>query len=228
MLMVARNSRQEAIKSIAATQPVKSAIDPTKTSISELYGENVFNIALMRKVLPKNVCPLQKTIEKGEKLTAPTPSHRQRDEGVGRRQGRHPLHAPVPADDRRHRREARRVHQLHRRRHGDQRVLRQGAHPGRARCLELPLGRPARDLRGARLHRLGSHQPRVDPREHQRQDARHPHRVLRLEGRGARREDPAAAFDRRALQAGGPPPQDPGQGSQPGPLGPSAPSRSTS
>jgi glutamine synthetase len=69
MLMVARNSRQEAIKAIAATQPVKSTIDPTKTSISELYGENVFNMALMRKVLPKNVfASLQKTIEKGEKL----------------------------------------------------------------------------------------------------------------------------------------------------------------
>jgi glutamine synthetase len=69
MLMVARNSRQEAIKTIAATQPVKSAVDPTKTPISELYGENVFNMALMRKVLPKNVfASLQKTIEKGEKL----------------------------------------------------------------------------------------------------------------------------------------------------------------
>ena len=69
MLMVARNSRQEAIKAIAMTQPVKSAIDPTKTSIAELYGENVFNMALMRKVLPKNVfASLQKTIEKGEKL----------------------------------------------------------------------------------------------------------------------------------------------------------------
>ncbi|HLY08494.1 MAG TPA: glutamine synthetase III [Planctomycetota bacterium] len=67
--MVARNARQEAIKAIAATQPVKSAIDPTKTSISELYGENVFNMALMRKVLPKNVfASLVKTIEKGEKL----------------------------------------------------------------------------------------------------------------------------------------------------------------
>src|SRR5579859_462685 len=69
MLMVARNARQEAIKAIAATQPVKSAVDPTKTSISELYGENVFNMALMRKVLPKNVfSSLVKTIEKGEKL----------------------------------------------------------------------------------------------------------------------------------------------------------------
>ncbi|HEV3029621.1 MAG TPA: glutamine synthetase III [Planctomycetota bacterium] len=67
--MVARNARQEAIKAIAATQPVKSNVDPTKTSISELYGENVFNMALMRKVLPKNVfSSLVKTIEKGEKL----------------------------------------------------------------------------------------------------------------------------------------------------------------
>ena len=38
MLMVARNSRQEAVKAIASTQPVKSAIDPTKTSISERVG----------------------------------------------------------------------------------------------------------------------------------------------------------------------------------------------
>jgi len=69
MLMVARNARQEAIKAIAATQPVKSAVDHTKTSISELYGENVFNMGLMRKVLPKNVfASLVRTIEKGEKL----------------------------------------------------------------------------------------------------------------------------------------------------------------
>ena len=69
MLMVARNARQEAIKAIAATQPVKSAVDHTKTSISELYGENVFNMALMRKVLPKNVfSSLVNTIEKGGKL----------------------------------------------------------------------------------------------------------------------------------------------------------------
>jgi glutamine synthetase len=67
--MVARNARQEAIRAIAATQPVKSAVDHTKTSISELYGENVFNMGLMRKVLPKNVfASLVRTIEKGEKL----------------------------------------------------------------------------------------------------------------------------------------------------------------
>src|ERR1051326_1636327 len=69
MLMGARNSRQEAIRTIAATQPAKSRVDHTKTPISELYRENVINMALMRKVLPKGVfASLQKTIEKGEKL----------------------------------------------------------------------------------------------------------------------------------------------------------------
>jgi glutamine synthetase len=68
-LTLARNSRQEAIRVIASTQPVKSAVDPTKSSIAQLYGENVFNMALMRKVLPKTVfASLQRTIEKGEKL----------------------------------------------------------------------------------------------------------------------------------------------------------------
>ena len=42
-----------------------------------------------------------------------------------------------------------------RRRHGDRRVLRQGADPGRARRLVVPDRRHPRDLRGARLHRLG-------------------------------------------------------------------------
>jgi len=69
MLMVARNARQEAIRSIAATQPVKSSVDTSKISVAELYGENVFNMALMRKVLPKQVfSSLVRTIEKGEKL----------------------------------------------------------------------------------------------------------------------------------------------------------------
>src|SRR4051794_29519628 len=54
------------------------------------------------------------------------------DEGVGAREGRHALHALVPAAHRHDRREARLVLQPDRRRHGDRRVLRQGADPGRA------------------------------------------------------------------------------------------------
>jgi glutamine synthetase len=63
------NARQEAIRAIAASQPVKSEVDYSKTPISEVYGSNVFNMALMRKVLPKAVfASLVRTIEKGEKL----------------------------------------------------------------------------------------------------------------------------------------------------------------
>ncbi len=63
------NARQEAIRAIAASQPVKSDIDYAKTPLGAVYGSNVFNMALMRKVLPKAVfASLVRTIEKGEKL----------------------------------------------------------------------------------------------------------------------------------------------------------------
>ena len=45
------------------------------------------------------------------------------------------------------------------------RVQRQGAGQGRARRVELPLGRHALDVRSARLHRLGSDQPAVAARD---------------------------------------------------------------
>ena len=76
---------------------------------------------------------------------------------------------------------------------------RQGADPGRARRLELPDRRHPRDLRGPRLHGLGPDQPGVHPREPERHDALHPDRLRLLDRRGARREDPAAALDGRAL-----------------------------
>ena len=52
-------------------------------------------------------------------------------------------------------REARLLLRARGRRHRDRRVLRQGAHPGRARRVVVPDRRHARDLRGARLHRVG-------------------------------------------------------------------------
>ena len=81
----------------------------------------------------------------------------------------------------------------------DRRLLRQGADPGRARRLLLPDRRRPRHLRGPRLHRLGPDQPRLHPREPERGAALHPDRVRLLDRRGARREDPAAALDGRAL-----------------------------
>ena len=81
-----------------------------------------------------------------------------------------------------------------RRRLRDRRVRRQDAHPGRARRVELPERRPARHVRGPRLHRLGRHQPGVHPREPERQHALHPDGVRLDDRRGARQEDAAAAL----------------------------------
>ncbi len=153
---------------------------------------------------------------------------RQGDEGLGHREGGHPLHPLVPADDRPDGREARQLPRPHRGRQGHRRVQRQGADPGRARRLQLPLRRHPRHLRGPRLHRLGPDQPRLHPRKPQRHDPLHPHRLLLLDRRGPRQEDPPAPLDGGPQQAGRPHPQalrlDGHAGSRP----PAAPSRNTS
>ena len=133
--------------------------------------------------------------------------HRQRAEGLGRRARRHALHALVPADDRHHRREARLVPLADGRRPRRRGVQRQGTDQGRAGRLELPVGRHALDLRGARLHRVGPDQPAVAARHAQRHDARHPDRVRQLDRRSARQEDAAPALDGGALEAGRPHPE---------------------
>lgn len=49
------NARKEARESIRERFPVRSSIDYTQTSVSEIFGNNVFNREVMRKLLPKNV-----------------------------------------------------------------------------------------------------------------------------------------------------------------------------
>ena len=127
---------------------------------------------------------------------------RVRDEGVGAGEGRHPLHALVPAADRHHRREARLLLRAHGRRLRDRRLLRQGAHPGRAGRVVVPDRRHPGDLRGPRLHRLGPDLAGLHPREPQRRAAVHPDGVRVVDGRGAGQQDPAAALDGRALALG--------------------------
>ena len=129
---------------------------------------------------------------------------RQGDERVGDGARRHPLHALVPAADRLDRREARLLLRARRRRHRDRRVLRQGAHPGRAGRVLVPDRRHPRDLRGARLHRLGPDLAGLHPREPERRAAVHPDRVRVVDRRGARPQDPAAALDGRAVHGGHP------------------------
>ena len=70
---------------------------------------------------------------------------------------------------------------------------------GEPDASSFPTGGRARNLRGPRLHRLGSDQPRLHPREPERSAALHPDRLRLLDRRGARREDPPAALDGRAL-----------------------------
>ena len=129
--------------------------------VLDLFGSNTFDVAAMKQKLPKPVFEsLQETIRRGQQAR---PRHRQRGrprgEGVGARQGRHPLLPLVPAPDRPHRREARRLPDLRRRRPAHGALQRRAAHPERARRLELPLGRHAHHLRGPRLHGLGPSSP---------------------------------------------------------------------
>ena len=64
----------------------------------------------------------------------------------------------------------------------------------------LPLRRPARHLRGPRLHGLGPDLLRL----HQGQHAVHPHRLLLLQRRGAGQEDAAAALHGGLINRPGP------------------------
>ena len=89
-----------------------------------------------------------------------------------------------------------------RRRSDARRVRRQDPDPGRARRLELPVRRAAEHVRGARLHRLGCHQPGLHPREPERQDAVHPDGLRLDDRRGARQQDAAAALPAGHGQAG--------------------------
>ena len=122
------------------------------------FGENVFNLAVQRERLPKDVFrQLQATLDRGEALdpsladavakamrSGPWSSGAthfthwfQPLTGLDGREARLLLSSPTGDGTR------------------DRRVLRQGADPGRAGRLLVPDGRHARDLRGARLHRVG-------------------------------------------------------------------------
>ena len=173
------------------------------------FGSLVFGDAEQQKRLPKSLYQgLRKTINRGEALDlAVADAVAARGQGLGGRARRDPLHPLVPAADRDHRGKARLVSQSDQRRQGGAGVLRQGTDPGRAGCVEFPVRRPALDLRGARLHGVGSDQSAVAAQERRRGHARHSDRVRQLDRRSARQEDAAAPLDGSALEAGGPRPQ---------------------
>ena len=171
---------------------------------NQVFGANVFSLAEQRQRLPKHVFkPLQRDARaRRDARHLARRRGRAGDEGLGDGEGRHALHALVPAADRLDGREARLLLRPGRRRHGDRRVLRQGADPGRARRLVVPDRRHPRDVRGARLHRVGPDLAGVHPREPERRAAVHPDGVRLVDRRGARPQDPAAALDGRAVGRG--------------------------
>ena len=206
-----RESRaREGAMNAITSWPINGRRAPrSNQSIRQLFGINVFSDEVMKARLPGE--RLQGAAQHDQEGCPARPVDRRRrrrdDEGVGDGARGDPLHPLVPADDRPDRREARLVPGPDRGRHGDRRVQRQGAGPGRARRLELPLRRHPRHLRGPRLHRLGPDQPGLHPREPQRHDPLHPDRLLLLDRRGPRQEDPPAPLDGGPLEAGRADPQ---------------------
>ena len=64
-------ARRDAIKAITDYKPMHAPLDFSETSLTEMFGSNVFNDKVMRERLPKTVYKsLKKTIELGEKLDA--------------------------------------------------------------------------------------------------------------------------------------------------------------
>ena len=196
---------REAVTSIRNWAVTEGRKTSNQGRATELFGSLVFSDEVQRARLPKQVYKaLRRTVTQGR---APRCVGRGRrrlgGQGLGARARRHALHPLVPAADRHHGREARLLPLADARRRRDRRVQRQGADPGRARRLELPVRRHAVHVRGPRLHRVGPDQPAVAALEPERHDARHPDRVRQLDRRGARQEDAAAALDGSAVDAGG-------------------------
>ena len=196
-------ARQTAISEIA-THRVAKTQDYLKDAGADIYGEYVFDEVAQRQYLGQADLPQAPTDDRGPGAVRSGDRRCRRPwrEGVGARTRGDPLHPLVRADDRLDRREARLVPDPDRRRPDDRRVLRPEPGPGRAGRQLVPVGRPACDLRGARLHRLGRHQPDLPPGRAQRRHDDDPDRLRVVHGRGARLQDPAPALAGGARRPG--------------------------
>src|SRR3989304_5813475 len=68
-VMSLHEARLAAIRSVSALRPAPPMVDYSKRPATEVYGENVFSMAVMRETLPKKVFQaLLRTIEHGERL----------------------------------------------------------------------------------------------------------------------------------------------------------------
>ena len=174
--------------------------------IEKIFGENTFGMAEMKARLPKPAYKaLCATIERGHELDPEVADAvaLAMKEWALEKGATHFTHwfQPLTGVDGR---EARLVHHAERGWRRGRRVQRQGADPGRAGRVVVPVGRPARDVRGARLHGVGSDVAGVHRRERERLLPRDPDGVRVVDRRRARHEDSAAALDARARRAGAP------------------------
>ena len=106
--MSSMTSRQEAVQNIVNNRTILNRINYKQIDAKTIYGENVFNEEVQRARLPKPVFKaLQKTIHLGQDLDptiADAVAAAMRDWAMEK--GATPLLPLVPANDRRHRREA--------------------------------------------------------------------------------------------------------------------------
>ncbi len=65
------SSRKAAIQAIQSREPVNASVDYTRSTVSEIYGSNVFNRHIMRTMLPKAVYKaVLRCLDHGERLDA--------------------------------------------------------------------------------------------------------------------------------------------------------------
>ena len=126
---------------------------------NQVFGANVFSSAVQRHRLPKHVYKaLQRTLASGEALDtslADAVALAMKDWAMekGATHYTHWFQPLTGSTAEKHDS----FYGPDGRGHGARGILRQGAHPGRARRLLVPDRRHPRHLRGARLHRLGPH-----------------------------------------------------------------------
>ena len=170
--------------------------------VDSIFGSDVFSRNVMRQRLPKEVYrslhPDHRPAVSRSIRRSPMSSPRAMKDWAIENGATHYTHwfQPLTGLDRG---EARLARLARRRRRRGLQLLRLGAGPGRAGRVQLPVGRHPRDLRGPRLHRVGCHQPGVPHAGRQQRHALHPDGVRVVDRRGARHQDPAAAFGRGTL-----------------------------
>ena len=168
---------------------------------ANVYGENVFSVAVQRQRLPKAVfSQLEATIAKGDPLEpalADAVASAMREWAM-ERGCTHYTHWFQPLTN-----STAEKHDSFYGPTGDGNALAEFSGKeliqGEPDASSFPSGGDPLDVRGPRLHRVGPVLAGLHPREPERRAALHPDRVHLVERRGAGQQDPAAALDGRAV-----------------------------